>query len=186
MFVSTDGGQWRELNIGVSEDPYHALDQHGRKIVNADGSWWSTPTTTLHAKWHSSGSAGGRFSASTPFLIYPSPDARFVVIVFNSRADVPHNALVLNADGSVRHHIQQPGRYAGQRTEFLDTWWYERSPPPFARPWWAFWRHAPEPVVETRMKMLIGWPGDPTGSFEALDFDPEAGTFGDMVDSGRL
>lgn len=36
------------------------------------------------------------------------------------------------------------------------------------------------------MKILVGRVGDPNCEFEALDFDPETATFGDVVDSGRL
>ena len=163
--------------LGAGQDPY------ARAIGGAASQAWQDGITG--AEWLFQGNRiiadyGERISA------YPSPSMQSVVVILQERVHFPHNALVLNANGSVRHHIRQPERYVGQWTEFLYARWYERGFPPSARPRWAFWRHAPEPVLETRMKMLIGWSGDPTGSFEALDFDPETGTFGDIVDSGRL
>lgn len=121
--------------------------------------------------------------------IYPSPDMQFLIVVFlrNPPAvfDFPHNVLVLNADGTVRHAVRQPERYAGQKTEFIDAWWY--APPPSNQPpWWAFWRNPDSPMKTIRMKLLVGWLGDPNCAFEALDFDPETGLIGDLVDSGRL
>lgn len=40
-------------------------------------------------------------------------------------------------------------------------------------------------TLGNRMKLRIGWMGDPCMSFEALDFDPETGEFGELVDSGQ-
>lgn len=122
--------------------------------------------------------------------IYPSPDMKFLVVVFLRNPplefDYPHNALVLNADGSLRFPLRQPKRYSEQKTEFLDAWWYYSDIPQQQPPWWNFWHRRSTVKKLARMKMLIGWVGDPNCSFEALDFDPETGKFGGIVDSGRL
>lgn len=193
IYVSTDKVTWQELNVGVSEDPYRPLDKDGNKIFSESGSWISNRLTILHARWGNGSGLKGEFSAVTPFLVYPSPDWRFVIVVFLRQGGYgepeyppPHNALVLNADGSVRHRLRQPARYEGQKTEFLYARWYEQDSAPVMPPWWAFWHR---PVVlqkSVRMKMLIGWEGDPNCTFEALDFDPASGEFGEKVDSGRL
>lgn len=128
--------------------------------------------------------------AADKVAIYPSPNRQYFVVTFirnpPEECALPNNALVLNADGSLRHYIKQPERYAGRKTEFLYARWYERSPSEPQQAWWLFWRKSAAPSVETRMQMLIGWSGDPNQSFEALDFDPATGEFGELVGSGRL
>ena len=173
-FLSPKGTR-REVNLGVSRDPYA-----GNYQVQNDGG----PTGL---EWTFDGATVVKDFPCT-IAAYPSPDMCCVVVATYGLSNYPspHNALVLNADGTVRHRLRQPARYAGQNTEFLDAWWYERTSPSQPPPWWAFWRKREVPAKETRMKLLIGWVGDPCQSFEALDFDPETGEFGELVDSGRL
>lgn len=194
LYVSSDAKEWQQLNVGVDEDPFHELDRNGNKVFSLDGGWTTKRLRILHAKWQSYG-ATGRYSSEHPFIIYPSPDFAQLVVVFSGENPLgfplelspPNNALVLNADGSVRHRIKQPARYAGKPSEFYDAWWYERETPPPERAWWLFWRASALPRVETRMKMLIlPYRGNPTGDFEALDFDPATGEFGELVERGRL
>jgi hypothetical protein len=65
--------------------------------------------------------------------------------------------------------------------------WYYRDIPPQPPAWWAAWRKSPAPHREIRMKLLIGGQiGLPNRDFVALDFDPNTGEFGEVVDSGRL
>lgn len=143
----------------------------------------------IGARWRHDGQEFG-WRTDDKVSIYPSPDMQFLVVVFlrNPPAtfEFPHNALVLNADGTVRQVVRQPERYAGQKTEFLWARWYEPEQVPLRPPWWAFWRHHEPPPKAIRMKLLVGWAGDPNCAFEALDFDPETGIFGELVDSGRL
>ena len=141
-------------------------------------------------RWNCEGQAHS-WQTTGKVSIYPSPDFATLVIVFGGKAPQnfhrPHNALILNADGSVRCQVRQPTRYAGRQTEFLYPRWYYRDLPARSPPWWAFWRKAPDPQREVRMKMLIGGEiGLPNRDFVALDFNPETGEFGEIVDSGRF
>lgn len=176
-FVSPTGSE-RKASLGVGADPFfgdYQIQNEGGPI----GARWKFEDKDIY------------WAASGKVLIYPSPDQRFVVVVFVKNfppeAFPPHNALVLNADGSIRQYLKQPLRYAGQPSCFLDAWWYEHEVPQPRLPWWMFWRDAVPPRKEIRMKMLIEpYAGNPTGEFEALAFDPETGEFGDVVDKGRL
>ena len=175
-FVSRSG-MVAEARLGVNVDPYARAEHALLAKVWYEG--------IVGAAWVADGNKTVKIFDST-VAIYPSPSLHFIVAVLLDPSIFPHNALVLNADGTIRHHLRQPARYAGQNTEFLDAWWYERTSPSLPAPWWAFWRKREEPAKETRMKLLIGWVGDPCQRFEALDFDPETGEFGELVDSGRL
>lgn len=163
--------------FGVSAFPYSTSD------VQHDGG-------PIGARWKHEGKVFS-WQTADKVSIYPSPDFTCLVVIFlrNSPLDFhrPHNALILNADGSLRCQVLQPERFAGRMTEFLDAWWYYRDIPPLPPPWWAFWRKAPIPQREIRMKMLIGGQiALPNRDFVALDFNPETGEFGEVVDSGRL
>jgi hypothetical protein len=163
--------------FGVSKFPYSTSD------VQHDGG-------PVSAHWEHDGREYS-WAAADKVSIYPSPDFAFLVVVFLRNAPYescpPHNALVLNADGSVRHHVRQPARYAGRKTEFLYARWYHRDIPQPQPPGWAFWRKPVPPKREVRMKMLIGGEiGLPNLDFAAWDFDAETGEFSDLVDSGRL
>ena len=166
--------------LGVDVDPYARAEKGSTYEVWCDGIRgvrWSYHQRTVG------------FSAEYPIVASPSPDRQFVTLVClgSNQYPPPDNALILNADGSVRCQVRQPMRYAGRRTEFLDAWWYYRDLPAPSPPWWAFWRKAPDPQREVRMKMLIGGEiGLPNRDFVALDFNPETGEFGEIVDSGRF
>jgi hypothetical protein len=176
-FVSPSGIA-REVNLGVGRDPYG-----GDYSVQNDGG----PTAL---RWCAEGRLVEiRFGCT--ILAYPSPGMSYAVVVFCKDYPTgyapPNNALVLNADGSIRLHVKQPSRYAGKPSEFYDAWWYELEIPRPREPSWLFWSRPALPRTKTRMKMLIlPYRGNPTGEFEALDFDPASGEFGELVDSGRL
>lgn len=163
--------------FGVSTFPYRTSD------VQHDGG-------PIGARWKHEGKTFS-WQTTDAASIYPSPNFKYLVVVFLRNAPPefcpPHNALVLNADSSVRCHVRQPAHYAGRKTKFLDAWWYYHDIPQPTPPWWAFWRKPIPPMREVRIKMLVGGDiGLPNLDFVALDFDPSTGEFGEMVDSGRL
>jgi hypothetical protein len=176
-FVSLSGVT-SAARLGVDVDPYARAEKGVGTQVWYEG--------IGGAKWNYCGKQVD-IHFGRAILPYPSPDLRFVVVIFHDGRDPPNNALVLNADGSVRHYVRQPACYAGRKTEFLDAWWYYRDIPQPEPPWWVFWRKSLPPKQEIRMKMLVGGQIDlPNLDFAALDFDPETGEFGEMVDFGRL
>lgn len=178
-FVSRSG-LVAPAKLGVAVDPY-ARAENGL----ASQIWYEG----IHGvQWDMEGNQIDiRFDST--IAAYPSPNMRYIVVVCygSNQYSPPHNALVLNADGSMRHQVRQPVRYAGRGTEFLDAWWYYHDTPQPPPPWWAIWRRPVPPTQEVRMKMLVGGNiGLPNMDFVALDFNPETGEFGEIVDSGRL
>jgi hypothetical protein len=180
-FISAKGKR-ALVRLGVSVDPYDRESGGIGSDVHYEG--------VEGLAWRAEG-VGVEKHFGCPIYAYPSPDMAYVVVVFCKDYPTgyapPNNALVLNADGSIRLHVKQPSRYAGKPSEFYDAWWYELEIPRPREPSWLFWSRPALPRTKTRMKMLIlPYRGNPTGEFEALDFDPASGEFGELVDSGRL
>ncbi len=161
-------GTRREVNLGVSRDPYA-----GNYQVQNDGG----PTGL---EWTFDGATVVKDFPCT-IAAYPSPDMCCVVVATYGPSNV---SFTTSPRAECRRHgTASPSAAsalcAAQTTEFLDAWWYERTSPSQPPPWWAFWRKQALPEKETRMKLLIGWVGDPCQSFEALDFDPETSALGE-------
>lgn len=178
-FVS-HSGLAASARLGIDVDPYARAENGLARQVwdeGISGARWFYRAKQIDVKF------------DRTIVAYPSPDLHHVVVVCygSNQYPPPHNALVLNADGSMRHQVRQPMQYAGRKTEFLDAWWYYREIPQPPPPWWAFWRKPAPPMREVRIKMLIGGDiGLPNLDFVALDFDPSTGECGEVVDSGRL
>jgi len=159
--------------INADDAPYFPSDDIRRQFTNSLSRGFS---------WTYNGKEQRMFETGTRFLGIPSPDMKFVIVIYpvnHKKFPAPHNAIIYNGNGSIHKKLNVPAPISPQAKEmesrlkstkhdelYFDTVYWTR-------------------VADNRISaaVVIGFDHEWT---ERRLLNPETGEFGDCITSSRL
>jgi hypothetical protein len=154
--------------IGIDANHYHVPENKPPK--NFDSGLVGEPHGV---RWLYENKTIELYEEGGAIIAYPSPDYKYIIAVYDHGSKLfpkPDNCVVYNLDGSIHKRIASPLLFKPYSSQKRGDYFYTVG-----------WAKKGDEVVVVEL-----WVSDRSDWIERIEFNPETGEFGDLLNRFRL